>query len=76
MSQAAVSLAIVLLAGQIPLAAQGDGQHTHARFNNPRGVATAPDVFGTSLYIADTANNVVRKLDLTAPEPRRGATRH
>jgi len=37
-----------------------DGPAAHARFNNPQGLALDED----ALYIADTANHAIRRLDL------------
>jgi hypothetical protein len=48
---------ISILAGQALPGAQ-DGIGSAARFNNPTGITTD----GTSLYVADTANNVIRKI--------------
>lgn len=41
-----------------------DGSFTAATFDDPQGIAAAPD--GNTLYLADTRNHVVRKLDLKA----------
>ena len=38
-----------------------DGPPSKSKFNRPRGVATD----GKSLYVADTANQVIRKIDLS-----------
>lgn len=41
-----------------------DGPVATALFNNPFGILASPD--GTKLYIADTGNNLIRMIDLTA----------
>jgi len=41
-----------------------DGPLATALFNNPFGILASPD--GTKLYIADTGNNLIRMIDLTA----------
>ncbi|HEY7855530.1 MAG TPA: hypothetical protein VIC32_03730 [Terriglobales bacterium] len=41
-----------------------DGSLTAARFNHPFGILASSD--GTKLYIADTGNNAIRLIDLTA----------
>jgi len=41
-----------------------DGPLPSARFNNPFGILASPD--GTKLYVADTGNNAIRLVDLTA----------
>ena len=41
-----------------------DGSFAAATFDDPQGLAAAPD--GRTLYLADTRNHVVRKLDLQA----------
>lgn len=63
---------LITIAGAPGEAGYVDGPARNARFSGPIGLRLA----GSVLYIADTANNAVRKLDLTAPEPRRRATRH
>jgi hypothetical protein len=63
---------LITIAGQAGVSGYVDGSAHTALFSGPIGLR----LFGTSLYIADTANNVIRKLDLPAPEPRRRATRH
>jgi hypothetical protein len=64
---------LITIAGQAGVSGYADGPARTALFSGPIGLRH----FETSLYIADTANNVIRKLDLTAvPEPRRRATRH
>jgi len=63
---------LITIAGQAGVSGYADGPARTAQFSGPIGLRH----FGTSLYIADTANNVIRKLDLTAPEPRRRAARH
>lgn len=41
-----------------------DGTLAQARFNHPFGILASPD--GTKLYVADTGNNAIRLIDLTA----------
>lgn len=41
-----------------------DGSFADARFNYPQGMALAAD--GNTLYVADTDNHAIRKLDLSA----------
>ncbi|HUX67813.1 MAG TPA: hypothetical protein VMV31_10025 [Terriglobales bacterium] len=41
-----------------------DGPLLSARFNHPYGILVSPD--GTKLYVADTGNNAIRLVDLTA----------
>jgi len=43
-------------------AAADDGDYTTARFNQPQGMALA----GETLYVADTENHLIRKVDLQA----------
>lgn len=40
----------------------GDGVGKEAGFETPRGVALSPD--GKTLYVADSGNNMIRKIDL------------
>jgi hypothetical protein len=63
---------LITIAGQAGVSGYADGPARHALFSGPIGLR----LFERSLYIADTASNVIRKLDLTGPEPRRRATRH
>jgi sugar lactone lactonase YvrE len=42
-----------------------DGDLAHARFRAPRGLVFAPD---GSLYVADTGNHAIRRVDLAAGE--------
>ena len=52
--------------GGICLGAPGyaDGKATNARFNDPRGISVSPD--GNSVYVADSNNHVVRRIDMKA----------
>jgi sugar lactone lactonase YvrE len=54
--------AVTTLAGSAGMPGESDGQGSTARFNYPQGLAY--DLAG-HLYIADTNNNSVRKLDLS-----------
>jgi DNA-binding beta-propeller fold protein YncE len=63
---------LITIAGRTGVAGYADGAARTALFSGPIGLRLA----GSSLYIADTANNAIRKLDLSAPEPRHRATRH
>jgi DNA-binding beta-propeller fold protein YncE len=63
---------LITIAGTPGVAGYADGPAHTARFSGPVGIR----LLGDSLYIADTANNVIRKLDLNASEPRRRAARH
>ena len=63
---------LITIAGTPGVAGYVDGPARTARFSGPIGVRLA----GNALYIADTANNVIRKLDLNPSPPRRRATRH
>jgi hypothetical protein len=47
------------LAGLAGEAGSADGPAATARFNNPRGVASAPD---GSVYVADTGNHTIRRI--------------
>ncbi len=53
---------VVTIAGVNHHARWRDGVGTAARFNNPEGLAISSD--GKTLYIADSRNNRVRKMDL------------
>ena len=50
------------VAGSDHRARYRDGVGANARFNNPEGMAISPD--GKTLYIADSRNNMIRKIDL------------
>jgi sugar lactone lactonase YvrE len=63
---------LITIAGTPGVAGYADGPARTARFNGPIGLRLA----GSSLYIADTANNAIRKLDFDPAEPRRRAARH
>jgi DNA-binding beta-propeller fold protein YncE len=47
------------LAGSAGEAGSADGPAEAARFNNPRGIAAAPD---GSVYVADTGNHTIRRI--------------
>jgi sugar lactone lactonase YvrE len=53
---------VVTIAGANHHARWRDGVGTAARFNNPEGMVVSPD--GKTLYIADSRNNRIRKMDL------------
>jgi hypothetical protein len=59
---------LITIAGTPGVAGYADGPARSARFSGPIGIR----LFGSSLYIADTANNVIRKLDMA----RRRAASH
>jgi DNA-binding beta-propeller fold protein YncE len=63
---------LITIAGTPGVAGYVDGPAHTAQFNGPIGVRLA----GHFLYIADTANNVIRKLDLNPAPPRRHAAHH
>lgn len=63
---------LITIAGTPSVAGYTDGPARTARFSGPIGLRLA----GNSLYIADTANNAIRKLDFDAAEPKRRAARH
>ena len=50
------------IAGADHRARYRDGVGANARFNNPEGMAISPD--GKTLYVADSRNNMIRKIDL------------
>jgi hypothetical protein len=52
------------IAGASGVSGFTDGIGTAARFNNPMGIATD----GTSLFIADRGNNVIRRMNLSTGE--------
>lgn len=54
---------VTTIAGSYPAVASGflDNTGTSARFNNPRGIETD----GTFLYIADSGNHAIRKIELS-----------
>ncbi|MGC8500788.1 MAG: beta-propeller fold lactonase family protein [Leptospirillia bacterium] len=56
------SATVTTIAGVNHHARFRDGNGTAARFNNPEGLAISSD--GKTLYIADSRNNRVRKMDL------------
>lgn len=55
-----ISGIVTTLAGQAPQLGTADGNGTAARFNAPAGITTD----GTFLYVADTGNNTIRKVDI------------
>jgi hypothetical protein len=61
---------LITIAGVPGVAGFADGAALSALFSGPIGIR----LHGNILYIADTANNAIRKLELTAT--RRRATRH
>ncbi len=63
---------LITIAGTPGVAGYVDGPARTARFSGPIGLRLA----GNSLYIADTANNAIRKLDFDPAEPKRRAARH
>ena len=56
------SATVVTVAGVNHHGRWRDGVGTAARFNNPEGLAISPD--GKTLFIADSRNNRIRKMDL------------
>jgi sugar lactone lactonase YvrE len=65
---------LVTLAGVPGVAGFADGLASSARFSGPVGVRIAPD--GT-LLVADTSNNVIRRVSLASvPDNRERAIRH
>ncbi len=55
-------MTVTTIAGQAPDGdGKDDGPPGKSKFNHPRGIATD----GKSVFIADTANNVIRKIDLS-----------
>jgi hypothetical protein len=50
--------AVTTLAGTAGSSGSADGTGSAARFNSPKGITTD----GTSLYVTDTANNIIRKI--------------
>ena len=58
------SATVVTLAGVNHHGRWRDGVGTAARFNNPEGLAISPD--GKTLFIADSRNNRIRKMDLAS----------
>ena len=50
---------VTALAGKAGASGTTDGTGTDARFNNPFGIT----IDGSKLYVADTGNNTIRKLD-------------
>jgi streptogramin lyase len=48
-------------AGSTGVAGFADGAGTLARFNTPRGLATAPD---GSILVADSSNHIIRRIDV------------
>ena len=58
------SATVTTIAGVNHHARFRDGNGTAARFNNPEGLAISSD--GKTLYIADSRNNRIRKMDLSS----------
>ena len=55
-------MTVTTIAGQAPDGdGKDDGPAGKSKFNHPRGIATD----GKSVFVADTANNVIRKIDLS-----------
>jgi sugar lactone lactonase YvrE len=52
--------AVTTLAGTANTSGADDGTGAAARFDSPRGITTD----GTNLYVADTANNTIRKVSI------------
>jgi DNA-binding beta-propeller fold protein YncE len=50
------------IGGQAQQTGKDDGPATKSTFNQPRGVATD----GKSLFVADTGNDIIRKIDLSS----------
>lgn len=63
---------LITIAGTPRVAGYADGPARAARFSGPVGLR----LHDNALYIADTANNAIRKLDLTPAEPRRRSIHH
>ncbi|MHB1287110.1 MAG: esterase-like activity of phytase family protein [Leptospirales bacterium] len=59
-----MSVMVETVAGVNHHARYRDGIGTGARFNNPEGMAITPD--GKTLYVADSRNNMIRKIDLAS----------
>ena len=57
-----LSVDVENVAGSEHRARYRDGVGPNARFNNPEGLAISPD--GKTLYVADSRNNMIRKIDL------------
>lgn len=57
-----LSVDVENVAGSEHRARYRDGVGPNARFNNPEGMAISPD--GKTLYVADSRNNMIRKIDL------------
>ena len=53
---------LITVAGQLGVSGFADGDAATAKFNAPVGLKIAPD---GSIVIADTGNNVIRRLTLT-----------
>jgi streptogramin lyase len=63
---------LITIAGTPGVAGFADGPAREALFSGVVGLR----LYGNWLYLADTANNVIRKFDPTSSEPRRRAARH
>ena len=58
---------VALVAGVSGVAGSDDGPADKATFHDPWGLAATAD--GTALYVSDSANNTIRKIDLTQTPP-------
>jgi len=55
-------MVVKTIAGQAQAEGKADGPSTKSSFNRPRGIATD----GKFVYVADTGNNLIRKIDLSS----------
>ncbi len=58
------SVSVTTLAGTAGVSGSDDGIGSVARFNSPHGITTD----GSNLYVADTYNNTIRKINITSGE--------